>query len=634
MRHGLVGGLIAGLVLGSLGMSIGVAGESKLGESKLGESEPDAGQVDGHDHPGGGVAGESARWPRVPGCGQGRFPGSTPIVSAARLFEQGLGQWFGGWSAGARESFRGVVATDPHWPMGYWGLAVTTFDDSDPPSGFASGDAAVRRAAAVEAILAAEARLSTDTSDVERLMVEAAVEWSRGIDLPARDPWSILRNHPTGDPILIAVALAISEQTGGPRDWWPNSLDRILDVYPEHPLIRLRLVPGVARNVAQARAAALACGRIAPDVPSMWQASAQWWDSVGEADAAVIDHEAAVDAYLRSADRHRWLPSRVPGLVASVDALLGRWIQGGRHDDAVVLSQSLLPWPVIDWDRGAGGPPSPLDAGRTRMIEALIASGRWSELMRRCGGDDLAADETDPRWGDQWRAAAAIASFRLGAFERGQRLFESLRRRGRDLGGQRGARGGVDSDRRRAHEVLVRLVETHGQARSWPPPPRDRSEGVNPSLIWRPRTAPSWGATAADGQLVFGDQYRGRPMVVIFYLGFGCLHCVEQLHVFGAQADAFDQSGIEVIAISQETVESLGRSVANFGRPIPMPLLSNVDGEVFEAFGCVDQMNGERQHGTFYLDREGRVAWSHTGREPFMDPQRLIGEIARLRSHE
>ena len=33
--------------------------------------------------------------------------------------------------------------------------------------------------------------------------------------------------------------------------------------------------------------------------------------------------------------------------------------------------------------------------------------------------------------------------------------------------------------------------------------------------------------------------YSGKPVLVVFYLGFGCLHCVEQLQAFHPMADEF-----------------------------------------------------------------------------------------------
>ncbi len=44
---------------------------------------------------------------------------------------------------------------------------------------------------------------------------------------------------------------------------------------------------------------------------------------------------------------------------------------------------------------------------------------------------------------------------------------------------------------------------------------------------------------------------------MIFYLGAGCLHCVEQLHKFGPKAAEFAQHGIEIVGISTDSPSDL-----------------------------------------------------------------------------
>ena len=48
-------------------------------------------------------------------------------------------------------------------------------------------------------------------------------------------------------------------------------------------------------------------------------------------------------------------------------------------------------------------------------------------------------------------------------------------------------------------------------------------------MHWHPRPAEPWSLAGADQKVVSLRDYAGRPVVVVFYLGFGCLHCVEQL---------------------------------------------------------------------------------------------------------
>ncbi len=59
-------------------------------------------------------------------------------------------------------------------------------------------------------------------------------------------------------------------------------------------------------------------------------------------------------------------------------------------------------------------------------------------------------------------------------------------------------------------------------------------------LTWSPSTATDWTLPDADGKMVtLSKNYQRKPVIVIFYLGFGCLHCIEQLNTFGPRQKSF-----------------------------------------------------------------------------------------------
>ena len=60
---------------------------------------------------------------------------------------------------------------------------------------------------------------------------------------------------------------------------------------------------------------------------------------------------------------------------------------------------------------------------------------------------------------------------------------------------------------------------------------RPSLDSVGP-LRYQPSPAIDWTLPDGDGQTVALRQFQGRPVVLIFYLGYGCLHCVEQLGTF------------------------------------------------------------------------------------------------------
>ncbi|MEM9587065.1 MAG: peroxiredoxin family protein, partial [Planctomycetota bacterium] len=143
---------------------------------------------------------------------------------------------------------------------------------------------------------------------------------------------------------------------------------------------------------------------------------------------------------------------------------------------------------------------------------------------------------------------------------------------------------------------------------------------------WQPYQAESWQATTAEGGVFDSSQLAGRPTLLIFYLGFGCLHCVEQLHEFTPLVDEFAAAGIDLAALSTESVDDLLSGIKAFDQELPLPLYSDAGAKVFKAFRCWDDFENQPLHGTFLIDGEGRVRWQDISYEPFMDAEFLLEE--------
>ena len=152
---------------------------------------------------------------------------------------------------------------------------------------------------------------------------------------------------------------------------------------------------------------------------------------------------------------------------------------------------------------------------------------------------------------------------------------------------------------------------------------------------WQPSQAPEWALQDAEGKSHTLKQYRGKPMVVIFYLGYGCLHCLEQLHAFGPKSKAFEEAGLSLVAIGSDDRESLNRALDNYeGKEFGIKLLSNAGLEVFKTYRAYDDFEKQPLHGTFIIDSAGLVRWQDISYEPFMDPDFVLKEAKRLLSAE
>lgn len=185
---------------------------------------------------------------------------------------------------------------------------------------------------------------------------------------------------------------------------------------------------------------------------------------------------------------------------------------------------------------------------------------------------------------------------------------------------------------------LTPIAEEFGWPSDWRQPLAPRSDlGARPPLDslgpfrWEPALAPEWSLPDHEGRTITLAQFRGRPVVVIFYLGQGCLHCAEQLQKFAPQTEVFRQAGLEVVAVSTDAPEALEQSVDLFeGGEFAFPLVSNHGLDVFKAYRCYDDFEQKPLHGTFLIDAEGRIRWQDISYEPFMHPRFVLAEARRL----
>jgi peroxiredoxin len=149
---------------------------------------------------------------------------------------------------------------------------------------------------------------------------------------------------------------------------------------------------------------------------------------------------------------------------------------------------------------------------------------------------------------------------------------------------------------------------------------------------WQPTPATSWTLAGASGKPVSLDDFRGKPVVVIFYLGSGCLHCVEQLQKFTPLAAKYGEAGISLVAISSEPLDTLQGSLARLSpnEPIPFPLAADPELTVFKDYRAYDDFEKMPLHATYFIDAQGLVRWHDVSYEPFMDAEFLLGEARRL----
>jgi len=181
---------------------------------------------------------------------------------------------------------------------------------------------------------------------------------------------------------------------------------------------------------------------------------------------------------------------------------------------------------------------------------------------------------------------------------------------------------------------LGSLAQALGVPADWrQPQPFGADFGERPPLEslgpfrWSPAPAPGFDLLANGGRATLAS-HRGHPVLVVFYLGSGCVHCVEQLQALAPRVADFAQSGIDIVAIGSEPQ---GRAAAarQLGS-LPFPLLADPELAVFKAWRCYDDFERMPLHGTFLVDGDGKTRWQDIAAEPFTQVDWLLAESRRL----
>jgi peroxiredoxin/tetratricopeptide (TPR) repeat protein len=190
-----------------------------------------------------------------------------------------------------------------------------------------------------------------------------------------------------------------------------------------------------------------------------------------------------------------------------------------------------------------------------------------------------------------------------------------------------------------AFQRLESIAREFGEPADWRTPPVLRDDiGKRPDLDslgprdWTPPPAPSFDLPDGAGGSFSLSRIQGKPVVVLFYLGHGCLHCIEQLNVFAPMYSTFLDAGIELMAISADQADELQKSRLAYseGGAFPFQILADPSMHAFKTWRAYDDFEDKPLHGTFLIDGKGRILWQDIGAEPFQDPDFLIKEATRL----
>ncbi len=135
------------------------------------------------------------------------------------------------------------------------------------------------------------------------------------------------------------------------------------------------------------------------------------------------------------------------------------------------------------------------------------------------------------------------------------------------------------------------------------------------SMLQAGAQAPEFTLPTTPKQQVSLSEYRGRPVVLVFYPADWSPVCGDQLALYNELGDEFARLGAALLPISVDGVWCH----AAFGtqRNYTFPLLADFEpkGRVSRVYGVYNETSGTAQRALFVIDRDGVIAWSYLSPE-------------------
>jgi peroxiredoxin len=150
------------------------------------------------------------------------------------------------------------------------------------------------------------------------------------------------------------------------------------------------------------------------------------------------------------------------------------------------------------------------------------------------------------------------------------------------------------------------------------------------SLKWSPFPAKHFEGVDTDGTTRRLEDYRGRNLVLIFYLGGDCAHCMEQLIAFSKDINRIRDTGAAVLAIGTDPPDRTKALKDNGEVDFAMPLLSDPELTYFKRYNAIDDFKDVPLHGTFLIDARGDVRFLDISYQPFIDVDFVVSELSRI----
>ncbi len=140
-------------------------------------------------------------------------------------------------------------------------------------------------------------------------------------------------------------------------------------------------------------------------------------------------------------------------------------------------------------------------------------------------------------------------------------------------------------------------------------PKMDGAAQNTPLAVGTP--APDFALPDPNGQLVRLSDYRGRPVVLVFYPLDWSPTCSDQLSLYQSELAEFERRGAQVLAISVDSLYSHGAWAAVRGLNFPLLADFHPKGAVAQQYHVYRESDGFSERALYIIDGEGTIRYAH-----------------------
>jgi peroxiredoxin/tetratricopeptide (TPR) repeat protein len=561
-------------------------------------------------------------------------------------------------AAAADRAFFRVTELEPDCAMAWWGLAMAHVENRVLARYYLE-KAAEQRAQITprerQWIAALETYLVEGTAEEDRrnhfvnALNRLATEYPADVEASAFLVRQLLDNRNAGMsvPFLPAIDALIAQ---------------MMEARPNHPIALYRVLLWERDQPERVAESVEIVTRLLADSPQACTAAGRVFERLSQPAKAIACLGAALEMMRKRSVADRLALLAVPGYLETTDLLIGQLRGVRRSGEALALARHLIELPSavasdalatiaggagMERMEAAGPSAAPFESsnadatatGQRRLLEILLAEQRWDEIRTAVRHGYLVS--ANPEIQARRAHAMGLLGFAQRDAQGGETQIQALEQLGDQL--RRIPVGHTRNEKRQAIQSLLTTLATElashrGDAAGAKPPrgsvpatPISSEVASQSAATWTPELAPPLQLPDQHGNPITLTQFDGRPLLLVFYRGAGCPHCIEQLAAIAPLNAEFEQAGITVLGISTDTVEGLQESFKAVGAKtaLPFQLVSDHPLAAFRSYHAVAAPADQALHGLFLVDAHRRVLWQNISVEPFMSVKALLAEAKR-----